>query len=55
MSLGHLKLYTERLDARTKAVHALTGADGAVTHQIEYHSVELHGLEEEIRARSKNP
>jgi hypothetical protein len=49
VSLGHLKLYTEWGDGRTKATHALTGADGVITHQIEYRSVELSALEDEIR------
>jgi hypothetical protein len=36
VSLGHLKLYTERENGRTKVLHAMTGADGRITHQIEY-------------------
>jgi len=36
VSLGHLKLYTEWGNGRTKVTHALTGVDGVVTHQIEY-------------------
>jgi hypothetical protein len=49
VSLGHLKLFTEWGNGRTKALHALTGVDGSITHQIEYRSVELSGFEEEIR------
>jgi hypothetical protein len=40
VSLGHLKLYTRWNDGRTEATHALTGADGVVTHQIEFRSLE---------------
>ena len=36
VSLGHLKLYTELGEGRTKVMHALTGVDGRITHQIEY-------------------
>ena len=49
VSLGHLKLYTEWSDRRTKILHALTGADGRITHQIEYRSVEFGALEAEVR------
>jgi hypothetical protein len=35
VSLGHLKLVTERAGGRTSVVHALTGADRRITHQIE--------------------
>jgi hypothetical protein len=40
VSLGHLKLYTQWNDDRTKITHALTGVDGVVTHQIEYRGAE---------------
>jgi hypothetical protein len=48
VSLGYLKLYTEWGEGRTtpvhtKVLHAMTGAEGKVTHQIEYRSVELGG------------
>lgn len=36
ISVGYLKLYTEWNDGRTKALHAMTGADGRIIHQIEY-------------------
>jgi len=51
VSLGHLKLYTEWGEGRTKALHAMTGADGRVTHQIEYRSVELGALEDAVRGK----
>ncbi len=45
VSLGYLRLYTQRLTARTQIVHALTGGDSRIVHQIEYRSVELENLE----------
>jgi hypothetical protein len=63
VSLGHLKLYTEwgegpatsgevrTTSVRTRVLHALTGADGHITHQIEYRSVELGALEDEVRGQ----
>jgi hypothetical protein len=41
VAMGHLKMYTERLNARTRVVHALTGGDSRIIHQIEYRSLEL--------------
>jgi hypothetical protein len=41
ISLGHLKLYTEWGEGRTKVLHALTGVDGRITHQIDYRSADL--------------
>jgi hypothetical protein len=55
VSLGHLKLYTELGEGRTKVMHAMTGADGRITHQIEYRSVELGDLEEEVRRQAAKP
>ena len=49
VSLGHLKLFTELGEGRTKVLHALTGADGRITHQIEYRSSELGAVEDEVR------
>jgi len=43
VSLGHLKLFTELGEGRTKVLHALTGVDGRITHQIEYRSAEVGG------------
>lgn len=45
VSLGYLRLYTQRVTPRTKIVHALTGADSKIVHQIEYRSVEFEALE----------
>ena len=36
VSLGHLKLVTERAGARTRVLHVLTGADRRITHQVEF-------------------
>jgi hypothetical protein len=55
VSLGHLKLFTERGEGRTKILHALTGADGKITHQIEYRSVELSALEDDVRPQAAKP
>ena len=41
VSMGYLKMFTERVRGRTKVVHALTGADTRITHQVEYRSVEM--------------
>jgi hypothetical protein len=48
VSLGYLRLYTQRLTPRTQIVHALTGGDSHVVHQIEYRSVELEALENQV-------
>jgi hypothetical protein len=45
ISLGNLRLITQRRNARTKITHALTGGDSRIVHQIEYRSVELEALE----------
>lgn len=47
VALGYLRLYTQRGNARTKIVHALTGGDAMILHQIEYRSVEFEGLEKQ--------
>jgi hypothetical protein len=39
VSLGNLRLYTQRLTPRTQIVHALTGGDSHIVHQIEYRSI----------------
>jgi len=56
VSLGHLKLYTEwgegrATSVRTLVLHALTGANGKITHQVEYRSAELGALEDEVRGQ----
>jgi len=39
VSLGYLKMYTERTTARTSITHALTGADNHILHQVEYRAL----------------
>ena len=41
VSLGHLSLYAQWNAARTIVVHALSGRDRQVTHQVEYRSMQL--------------
>lgn len=48
VSLGYLRLYTQRANARTKIVHALTGGDSQIVHQIEFRSVELEENENRV-------
>jgi hypothetical protein len=36
VSAGHLKLFTHWETGRTKVLHALSGENGRITHQIEY-------------------
>lgn len=49
VSLGHLKLYTQWQTPRTKILHALTGENYNITHQVEYLSVDLEAFEREVR------
>lgn len=35
VSLGHLKLVTERAGGRTRVIHVLTGAERHIVHQVE--------------------
>jgi len=51
VSLGYLRLYTQRITPRTQIVHALTGGDSHIVHQIEYKSVELATLEKSALQR----
>jgi hypothetical protein len=48
VSLGYLRLFTQRTNADTKIIHALTGENHRITHQIEYRSVELEALEKKV-------
>jgi len=54
VALGHLKMYTERIKAGTRIVHALTGSDSRITHQIEFRSIELE-KRENTAARQGEP
>jgi hypothetical protein len=48
VSLGFLRLYTQRNTVRTKIVHALTGENDHIVHQIEYRSIELEAFENSV-------
>jgi hypothetical protein len=48
VSLGYLRLYTQRANARTRVVHALTGENYRILHQIEYRGVELEAFENRV-------
>ena len=48
ISLGYLRLYTQRSSAHTKVVHSLTGENFRIVHQIEYRSVKLEAIENEV-------
>jgi hypothetical protein len=48
ISMGYLRLYTQRSSARTKVTHTLTGGNHRITHQIEYRSVELEAFENRL-------
>jgi predicted porin len=55
LASGHLKLYTQWAGPRTKILHGLTGENNRITHQIEYRSVELEALEDQVRGISAPP
>ena len=48
VSLGHLLYSTQWKGTRTVVTHALSGENGAVTHEVEYVSIDLEPLEEQI-------
>lgn len=48
VSLGYLRLYTQRSVGNTKIVHTLTGGSHQIVHQIEYRSVELEAFENKV-------
>ncbi|MBZ5675821.1 MAG: hypothetical protein LAP61_16380 [Acidobacteriia bacterium] len=54
IAAGHLKLYTRWRGDRTKISHGLTGENSRITHQIEFLSVELERLENDVRGASRN-
>src|SRR5580658_510496 len=53
VSLGNLRLITQRSSAHTKITHALTGANSRIVHQIEYRSVELEAFENKVLHRQE--
>ena len=48
VSLGYLKLFTQRSGERTKINHTLTGENHRIVHQIEYRSVEWEAFENKL-------
>jgi hypothetical protein len=48
ISLGNLRLITQRSNAQTKIIHALTGANSHIVHQVEYRSVEFEAFENRL-------
>jgi len=48
VSLGYLRLYTQRSRPRTRIAHTLTGENHRIVHQIEYRSVELEAFENKV-------
>ena len=50
VSLGHLRLFAQWDGVRTKVMHALSGENNRIVHQIEYRSVELEALENSARS-----
>lgn len=54
IAAGHLKLYTRWQGERTRISHGLTGEDTRITHQVEFLSVELERLENDVRGASPN-
>lgn len=52
---GHLKLLSQWRDGRTEIMHALTGLNGKIVHQIEYVSTDLVALEDQVRPKSAEP
>jgi hypothetical protein len=49
VSLGHLRLYTEWSSTRTTILHALTGENHNIIHQVEYRGVAFAALENTVR------
>jgi hypothetical protein len=55
VSLGHLLYSTQWKVAGTVVTHALTGENGKITHEVEYVSVDLESLEDQITKEKENP
>ncbi|MGZ5944118.1 MAG: hypothetical protein ACXWN8_17085, partial [Isosphaeraceae bacterium] len=54
VSLGQLLYSTQWKGMRTVVTHALTGENGAITHEIEYVSVDLEPWEDQITKEQEN-
>jgi hypothetical protein len=48
VSLGYLRIYMQRANARTMLVHALTGENCRILRQVEYRGVEFEAFENEV-------
>jgi hypothetical protein len=55
VSLGQLLYSTQWKGKRTVVTHALTGENGAITHEIEYVSVDLEPWEDQITKEQESP
>jgi hypothetical protein len=55
LSLGQLLYSTQWKGTRTVVTHALTGENGAITHEIEYVSVDLEPWEDQITKEQEGP
>jgi hypothetical protein len=55
VSLGQLLYSTQWKGMRTVVTHALTGENGAITHEIEFVSVDLEPWEDRITKEQESP
>lgn len=55
VSVGQLLYSTQWKGTRTVVTHALTGKNGAITHEIEYVSVDLESWEDQITKENDGP
>ena len=55
VSLGQLLYSTQWKGMRTVVTHALTGKNGALTHEIEYVSIELEPWEDQVTKDQEAP
>jgi len=55
VSQGHLLYSTQWKGTRTVVTHALTGENGAITHEVEYVSVDLEPWEDQVTKEQKGP
>jgi hypothetical protein len=52
---GQLEYSTQWKDQRTVVTHALTGENGALTHEIEYVSIEFEPWEDQVTGAPRSP
>ena len=55
VSLGQLLYSTQWKGVRTVVTHALSGENGAITHEVEYVSVDLEPWEDQITKEQEGP